>query len=64
MDPTPENPEQKVQLGYGIEILCACWTPLAMAVAEPVAACHEFVAEVATADAEAFLASFYRFQQG
>ena len=64
MDPTPENPEQKVQLGYGIEILCACWTPLAMAVAEPVVACHELVAELATIDAEAFLAGFYRFQQG
>ena len=64
MDPTPDNPEQKAQPGYGIEVLCASWTPLATAVAEPGAACHEFVAEVATADAEAFLASFYRFQQG
>jgi len=64
MDPTLDNPEQKAQPGYGIEVLCASWTPLATAVAVPVAACHEFVAEPAAADAEAFLASFYRFQQG
>jgi len=64
MDPTLDNPEQKVQPGYGIEVLCASWTPLATAVAEPVVACHELVAELATIDAEAFLAGFYRFQQG
>ena len=53
-----------MQPGYGIEVLCASWTPLATAVAEPVVACHELVAELATIDAEAFLAGFYRFQQG
>ena len=46
MDPKLDNLEQKEQAGYGLEVLCASWTPLA------------------TADAEAFLASFYRFQQG
>ena len=64
MDPTPDSPEQKVQPGYGIEVLCASWTPLATAIAEPAAACHELVAELATVDVETFLASFYRSQQG
>jgi hypothetical protein len=64
MEPTLDNVEQKEQAGYGLEVLCASWTPLATAIAEPAAACRDLVAELATADAEAFLASFYRFQQG
>lgn len=64
MDPKPENPEYEEQAGYGLEVLCASWTPLATAIAEPAAACRELIAELATADAEAFLASFYRSQQG
>ena len=49
---------------YGLEVLCASWNPLAAALAEPLEACRELVAELAAADAEGFLASFYRSQQG
>lgn len=49
---------------YGPEVLCASWNPLAAALAEPMAACRELAAELAAVDAEAFLASFYRSQQG
>ena len=64
MDPTLEKPAQSEQDEYGLEVLCASWNPLAATIAEPVAACRELVAELATADAESFLASFYRSQQG
>jgi len=63
MDPTLDNLEHEEQAGYGVEVLCASWTPLATAIAEPVKACRELVSELATFDAEAFLASFYRSQQ-
>jgi hypothetical protein len=49
---------------YGLEVLCASWNPLAAALAEPLEACRELVADLAAADAEGFLASFYRSQQG
>ena len=49
---------------YGLEVLCASWNPLAATLAEPVEACRELVAELAAADADGFLASFYRSQQG
>jgi len=49
---------------YGLEVLCASWNPLAATLAEPLEACRELVAELAAADAESFLASFYRSQQG
>ncbi len=64
MDPTPDNLELKEQSGYGLEVLCASWTPLATVIVEPAAACRELVAERATVDVETFLASFYRSQQG
>jgi hypothetical protein len=64
MDPTLEKPARSEQDEYGLEVLCASWNPLAAAIAEPVEACRELVAEVATADAESFLACFYRSQQG
>lgn len=64
MDPTLDKPAQSEQDEYGLEVLCASWNPLAAAIAEPAKACREFVAELATADAESFLASFYRSQQG
>jgi len=63
MDSTPEKPVQTEQAEYGLEVLCASWNPLVAAVAEPVEAARELVAEVAT-DAESFLASFYKSQQG
>ena len=49
---------------YGLEVLCASWNPLAATLAEPLEACRELVAELAAADVEGFLASFYRSQQG
>ena len=64
MDPTLDKPAQSEQDEYGLEVLCASWNPLAATIAEPAVACREFVAELATADAESFLASFYRSQQG
>ena len=64
MDPTLDKPAQSEQEEYGLEVLCASWNPLAAAIAEPVEACRELAADLATADAESFLASFYRSQQG
>ena len=64
MDTTSEKPEQDPQADYGLEVLCASWNPLVAAVTEPVDACRELVAELATGDVESFLASFYRSQQG
>jgi hypothetical protein len=63
MDKKPEN-AAPVQPEYGPEVLCASWNPLAAAIAEPVEACREIVAELAAIDVEAFLSSFYRSQQG
>ena len=62
MDPTLDKPAQSEQAEYGLEVLCASWNPLVAAIAEPVAAGRELIAEAAT-DAESFLASFYRSQQ-
>ncbi|MGH6690585.1 MAG: hypothetical protein ACREF4_07900 [Gammaproteobacteria bacterium] len=55
-------PEAQPQ--YGLEVLCASWNPVVTAIAEPVGATRKFVAELATSDAEGFLSSFYRSQQG
>jgi hypothetical protein len=55
-------PEAQPQ--YGLEVLCASWNPVVAAIAEPVGAAREFVAELATFDVEGFLSSFYRSQQG
>lgn len=64
MDEKTDIAAPEVQPEYGPEVLCANWNPLAAAIAEPVEACRELVAELATIDAEAFLSSFYRSQQG
>ncbi|MGH8662167.1 MAG: hypothetical protein ACREUB_10455 [Burkholderiales bacterium] len=64
MEPTVEKPAQGEPAEYGLEVLCASWNPLAAALAEPVEACRELVAELAAVDADGFLASFYRSQQG
>jgi hypothetical protein len=64
MDPKHENLEQRVPAEYSPEVLCASWTPLAAAIAEPAAACRKLVADLATVDVDTFLASFYRSQQG
>jgi hypothetical protein len=64
MGEKPDTAAPEVQPEYGLEVLCASWTPLAAAIAEPADACREFVAELATIDVEGFLSSFYRSQQG
>jgi hypothetical protein len=64
MEPTLDNPALGEPAEYGLEVLCASWNPLAATLAEPVEAGGRLVAELATADVEGFLASFYRFQQG
>jgi len=64
MEPTLDKLAQGEQAEYGLEVLCASWNPLAAALAEPVEACRELVAELTTVDVEGFLASFYRSQQG
>jgi len=64
MEPTLEKPAQDLKAQYGLEVLCASWNPLAAAVAEPVEACRELVADLAAGDVDSFLASFYRAQQG
>ena len=63
MDPTLDKPAQSEQDEYGLEVLCASWNPLVTALAEPVEACRELVAELAATDVETFLASFYRSEQ-
>jgi len=64
MDSKPDILDPEEQAGYGLEVLCASWTPLSAAIAEPAEAGRELVAELAMVDADAFLASFYRSQQG
>jgi hypothetical protein len=64
MEPTLDNPVEGERAEYGLEVLCASWNPLAATLAEPVEASREPVTELVTADAEGFLASFYRSQQG
>ncbi len=49
---------------YGIEVLCANWTPIVAALADPVARARELLADAASTDIEAFLARFYLSQRG
>jgi len=64
MDPESDT-EANDSAGYGTEVLCAGWNPHATTLIEPVAdACGERFADLANADAEAFLSRFYRCQQG
>ena len=64
MEPTLEKIQPVEPARYELEVLCASWNPLAATLAEPVAACRELVADLTAADADGFLASFYRAQQG
>jgi len=56
--------EQTEPAEYGLEVLCASWNPLVSALAEPVGAARELIAELKAADIDAFLARFYRCQGG
>lgn len=64
MDPTNDQPVLSEQAEYGLEVLCASWNPLVAAIAEPVDTCRGLVADLASADVDSFLTSFYRSQQG
>lgn len=64
MESPLEKTVQGEPAGYGLEVLCASWNPLAATLAEPVDAGRALVAEPTAADADGFLASFYRAQQG
>lgn len=64
MESTQHKLEAANSAHYGPEVLCASWNPLVATLAEPVEACRELVAELAAVDVEAFLARFYRCQQG
>lgn len=64
MDSTLNKPAQGEPAEYGLEVLCASWNPLVAAIAEPVDAARELIAELTAGDVEAFLARFYRCQRG
>lgn len=64
MATTLDKPAHDIQAEYGLEVLCASWNPLAAALAEPVGAYRELIAELAAVDVESFLARFYRYQRG
>lgn len=55
----PSQPED-----YGLEVLCAGWNPVVVAVAEPVGrACRELLADLSSDDGDAFLKQFYCCQE-
>ena len=64
MEPTLDKPGQGEPAEYGLEVLCASWNPLAATLAEPADTGGELAGDLAVADIEGFLSSFYRFQQG
>ena len=47
---------------YGVEVLCAGWNPAAVGALGPAARAPEQRGEATVADAESFLALFYRAQ--
>lgn len=49
---------------YGIEVLCANWTPMIAAIVEPVSCACDLLAEAAATDVETFLKRFYESQRG
>jgi hypothetical protein len=64
MNSIPDRLEAANSEHYGPEVLCASWNPLVTALAEPAEAGREPATPVKSADGEAFLARFYRSQQG
>ena len=55
----PSQPED-----YGVEVLCASWNPVAVAVAGPAGhACRELLADLSADDSDAFLKQFYCCQE-
>ncbi len=58
---TPAGPSQPED--YGVEVLCASWTPV-VAVVEPIGcACRELLVDLSAVDADAFLKLVYRCQK-
>ena len=50
--------------GYGMEVLCSGWNPLAAAVVEPIGQVYrELLADLTVTDIEGFLRQFYRCQR-
>ncbi len=49
---------------YGIEVLCANWTPVVHVIAEPVTRVCEMLADAAASDGDDFLTRFYQSQRG
>jgi hypothetical protein len=52
---------------YGIEVLCANWTPMVAMIAEPVARAAELLADAAATDIDTidtFLKRYYQSQRG
>lgn len=64
MEPTLDKPGQGEAAEYGLEVLCASWNPLAATLTDPADPGGELAADLAVADIEGFLSSFYRLQQG
>lgn len=64
MEPTLDKPARGEPAEYGLEVLCASWNPLAATLTESGEAGSSLAADAAAADAEGFLTSFYRSQQG
>lgn len=64
MDFELEKTVRSLDPEYGLDVLCASWNPLVAALAEPRQTCHELLAEIASTDAETFLARFYACEQG
>ena len=62
MDSANRKPRPLPPEDYGQEVLCASWNPVVAAVAEPVRACRELLADLSAVDGEAFLRQFYRCQ--
>lgn len=55
---------QSAPAKYGLEVLCASWNPSAATMTEQAIAVRVRAADRPAVDADGFLASFYRSQQG
>jgi hypothetical protein len=50
--------------GYGLEVLCANWTPMVAVIVEPVSRACELLVDTAATDVDTFLMRFYQSQRG
>lgn len=63
VDSADDKQQMPAPEAYGVEVLCANWNPVVAAVAEPVRACRDLLADLSTVDGDAFLRQFYRSQK-